>query len=423
MSDKLANNAIDNAIRAANSNLSEDTIYNLFSVIWEHASAGRHFLVPVISKEDQSGLFTYYSVQRDNKTYVICFTNENEANIKRIPELRSISINEFFETVQNMSINYIIINPFGNTIWLPVLASFYMLESIKEHSPSSETEFSETSDETKPINSLTNSNCTSSPCGGSLINSAKQISALLDMAVHFAVDHHAGQFRKGTDIPYILHPIEVLNTLRTMNADMPLLIAGVLHDTVEDTDATLEEISELFGEEVATLVASNSEDKSKFWDERKQHTINELSDAPLSVKKLVLADKISNLRSIAKDYKNLGDELWSRFNAPKEKQSWYYSGIQDALYDMQLDPDTADVYWEMVRLYKDVFVTFYQSHPIPGYCEDYLLQVSAHGEAFRLNKGNIQWQPFDVSDLDDTKCHEITREEAETIEDAWAAPF
>lgn len=77
------------------------------------------------------------------------------------------------------------------------------------------------------------------------------------------------------------------------------------------------------------------------------------------MKMLVMVDKVSNLRSIAADYRALGDELWKRFNAPVEKQAWYYSGVQDPLWDMQLDPDAAPVYWEMVGLYKDVFVKFY----------------------------------------------------------------
>ena len=143
-----------------------------------------------------------------------------------------------------------------------------------------------------------------------------------------------------------------------MRADTNLLIAGVLHDTVEDTDTTLDEIREIFGDDVAELVASNSEDKSKTWDERKQHPITEPAKADNRVKMLLLADKLSNIRSIAYDYRNIGDELWKRFNAPKEKQACYYSGIQDSIFDMQLNSDCAEAYWEFVGLYKDVFVNF-----------------------------------------------------------------
>ena len=180
----------------------------------------------------------------------------------------------------------------------------------------------------------------------------------LEKAICFATARHAGQVRKGSDIPYITHPLETMNILNAMKADTHLLIAGVLHDTVEDTDTTSEEILELFGEDVAALVAAHTEDKSKSWMERKQHTIDDLQTAPLRVKMLIMADKVSNLRSMYTDYKLIGDELWKRFNAPKEKQAWYYSGVQDALYEMQNYIETERIYWEMVGLFKDLFVSY-----------------------------------------------------------------
>lgn len=179
----------------------------------------------------------------------------------------------------------------------------------------------------------------------------------LEDAICFATKRHAGQVRKGSDIPYITHPLETMSILNSMKADTALLIAGVLHDTVEDTNTTPEEILELFGEDVASLVAAHTEDKSKSWIERKQHTINELQTAPLRVKMLIMADKISNLRSMHADYKLMGDELWKRFNAPKEMQAWYYSGVQDALYEMQNYPTTQATYREMVALFNDIFCT------------------------------------------------------------------
>ena len=167
---------------------------------------------------------------------------------------------------------------------------------------------------------------------------------LLEKAIHFATSKHAGQLRKGTKVPYIVHPLETMNILRSMNADTNLLIAGLLHDTVEDTDTSIEEITGIFGTDVAALVGGHSEDKSKTWEERKTHAIKELADARRRMKILVMADKVSNLRSMAADYRVVGDKLWSRFNAPVEKQAWYYSGIQDSLWDMQTDPDASGVF-------------------------------------------------------------------------------
>ena len=100
---------------------------------------------------------------------------------------------------------------------------------------------------------------------------------LLEKAIHFATSKHAGQLRKGTKVPYIVHPLETMNILRSMNADTNLLIAGLLHDTVEDTDTSIEEIKEVFGTDVAALVGGHSEDKSKTWVERKTYAIKELA--------------------------------------------------------------------------------------------------------------------------------------------------
>lgn len=88
----------------------------------------------------------------------------------------------------------------------------------------------------------------------------KRENHLLEKAIHFATAKHAGQLRKGTTTPYIVHPLETMNILRSMNADTNLLIAGLLHDTVEDTDTTVEEIAEVFGTDVADLVGGHSED-------------------------------------------------------------------------------------------------------------------------------------------------------------------
>lgn len=245
----------------------------------------------------------------------------------------------------------------------------------------------------------------------------------IDQAIHYATDQHAAQFRKGTNVPYILHPLETMNILMHMNADTNLLMAGVLHDTIEDTGATYEDIVQQFGRDVANLVKAHSEDKSKTWQERKSATIEELKYADRRLKMLVMADKVSNLRSIAADYLSCGDKLWTRFNAPKEKQSWYYSEIQDALWDMQNDPDTSAVYWEMVGLYKDVFVKYYKSYPIPGYYENYIVQISAHGIAFRLNKGCPQWYQVQIPNIEDEECDQISRFEAEKTEDEWNGTF
>ena len=100
---------------------------------------------------------------------------------------------------------------------------------------------------------------------------------LMEKAIHFSTKKQAGHLRKGTSLPYIVHRIETMNILRSMNADTNLLIDGLLHDTVEDTDTSIEEIKEVFGTDVAALVGGHSEDKSKTWVERKTYAIKELA--------------------------------------------------------------------------------------------------------------------------------------------------
>lgn len=235
---------------------------------------------------------------------------------------------------------------------------------------------------------------------------------LIDKAVIFATEHHAGQTRKGKDTPYIVHPLETMLILRDMGADETLMAAGVLHDTVEDTDATAADIETLFGPEVTRLVTAHSEDKTKTWKERKAHTIESLKTAERAVQMLVLADKVSNLRDMCRDYQAVGERLWERFNAPKEQQAWYYGGIQDSLEDMEFDPDCSAYYWEMVGLFKDLFVRFYLDEE-----RESLYQIGANGEGYTLQRSRLDWQSF-IGELPEG-AEEIPRLQAESIENVW----
>ncbi len=235
---------------------------------------------------------------------------------------------------------------------------------------------------------------------------------LIDRAVIFATEHHAGQTRKGKTAPYIMHPLETMLILKTMDADEELLAAGVLHDTVEDTDATAEDLLEAFGPEVARLVAAHSEDKTKTWKERKTHAVEELRTAEKRVRMLVMADKVSNLRELYRDYTELGDRVFERFNAPVELQGWYYSAVQDALEEMQFEPECAQTYWEMVGLFKDIFVTFYLDDE-----KECIYQIGVNGEGYVLYRTRLEWQPY--SGPIPKSAEELPRVQAENIETAW----
>ncbi|MBB6444474.1 HD domain-containing protein [Bacillus benzoevorans] len=151
---------------------------------------------------------------------------------------------------------------------------------------------------------------------------------LIDQAIKFAAIAHKDQTRKATNIPYITHPFAVGMLLQKANCSEEVIAAGILHDVLEDTPITYEELSQRFGSKVADLVAAASEhDKSLPWEIRKQHTINRLKTASVEEIQVITADKLHNLKSIQEDYLHHGEEIWSRFNRGKRQQHWYYTSV------------------------------------------------------------------------------------------------
>lgn len=175
---------------------------------------------------------------------------------------------------------------------------------------------------------------------------------MIEEAVVFAKRAHAGAVRKGTNIPYIRHPLEAAVIVSLMSDDPELIAAALLHDVIEDAGVIEKELEEQFGSRVAQLVVAETEDKSKSWYERKSATVMHLKGASREIKILTLGDKLSNLRSIAKDYLLVGEEIWLRFNEKeKSKQGWYYGGIMRELEDMR----EYSCFLEYELLYHQVF--------------------------------------------------------------------
>ena len=181
---------------------------------------------------------------------------------------------------------------------------------------------------------------------------------LLDRAIIFAVRAHAGTERRGKGYPYIVHPLEAVEIVATMTADQELLAAAALHDTVEDTDVTVEQLRAEFGDRVAALVEEESDQfeegvsETDSWHTRKRAAIERLSKASREAKMVALGDKLSNMRAIARDYAVQGDALWDLFHAkdPKDHE-WHYRGLADALRELA---DTV-AYQEFERLINQVF--------------------------------------------------------------------
>jgi len=149
-------------------------------------------------------------------------------------------------------------------------------------------------------------------------------------AIDFATKAHAGQFRKGTTIPYITHPTGVSKILTEYKCTNKIVIAGILHDTIENTEVTYEEIKDKFGYYIAELVKNVTEsDRSLPWRERKENKIKQLREEGYDVLLIACADKLDNIRAIRSDFSQLGEKLWKRFNSSKEDQRWYYQVLGD----------------------------------------------------------------------------------------------
>ena len=179
--------------------------------------------------------------------------------------------------------------------------------------------------------------------------------SLFDKAAKFAIDAHHNTERRGKGYPYIIHPMEAAAIVATMTNDQELLAAAILHDTVEDTDVTIEEIRERFGDRVAMLVQNETAplDDSLTWREKKAAQLKQLADAPHDSKVVALGDKFSNMSGIALDYRQIGDEVWKRFHAPNGKPDveWYYRSLAEALSELS---DT-QAYKEYLKLLEEVF--------------------------------------------------------------------
>lgn len=153
-------------------------------------------------------------------------------------------------------------------------------------------------------------------------------------AIEFAARAHRTQVRKGSDTPYISHPYSVGLMLARAGFDAEVVAAGILHDTIEDTPVTLDEIREEFGDRVASIVEGCTEpDRAASWEERKEHTIEYLRTATHEVRSVACADKLHNLSTVADEYRGLGDAIWGRFKRGRAQQEWYYRSLAAVLCD------------------------------------------------------------------------------------------
>jgi len=165
---------------------------------------------------------------------------------------------------------------------------------------------------------------------------------LFDKAAKFAIDAHHGTERRGKGSPYIIHVFEAAEIVASITNDQELLAAAMLHDVIEDSDITEDDIRKEFGDRIASLVAGESDpvfpglSEVESWKARKEFAINRLKEQSRDGKIVAMGDKLSNMRAIARDFDEKGDELWSIFHAPDPRlHEWHYRGLADALSELK----------------------------------------------------------------------------------------
>lgn len=148
-------------------------------------------------------------------------------------------------------------------------------------------------------------------------------SLLIEKAMALALRAHEGQMRKDAPTPYIVHPVHVAILLARHGFSDDVIAAGLVHDVVEDTSVSANELRETLGDVVADLVAPVTHDDSLPWLEKKKAYIEAVRGASDDVKAISVADKIANAESLLTAYAREGSSVWRYFNAVKEKKIWF----------------------------------------------------------------------------------------------------
>jgi (p)ppGpp synthase/HD superfamily hydrolase len=163
-----------------------------------------------------------------------------------------------------------------------------------------------------------------------------KLSSRFEAALAYAARIHSGQVRKGTEIPFVSHLLAVACIVLENGASEDEAIGALIHDAAEDAggQARIDDIRGLFGERVAEIVEGCSDTfvtPKPLWLPRKEHHIAHLARASASVRLVVAADKLHNVRAMLRDHRAIGDALWSRFNASKADTVWYCRAVTEAL--------------------------------------------------------------------------------------------
>ena len=162
------------------------------------------------------------------------------------------------------------------------------------------------------------------------------LSTKYDTAVAFALDKHREQVRKESNVPYATHLMSVSALVGEFGGDEEQMIAGLLHDVIEDQDVEAAELEQRFGARVAKIVLGCTDSVASPkppWKQRKEQYLALLAKKHPEIKLVSACDKLHNATAIARDLRDpaVGSKVWSRFTASKAEVRWYYRSLVEAL--------------------------------------------------------------------------------------------
>lgn len=197
---------------------------------------------------------------------------------------------------------------------------------------------------------------------------SKPFTERFEKALQYATRLHSTQVRKGKNIPYICHLLAVASIVIENGGEEEEAIAALLHDAAEDQGGikTLEEIRQLFGDQVAGIVADCTDAwtlPKPPWRERKEQYIHHLSEVSSSVLLVSSADKLHNARATLADYRKVGDDVWTRFKGGKEGTLWYYREIIKTYRKLDTNADIVD---ELDRVVSQLEIIIEKTESIQG---------------------------------------------------------
>ena len=190
-----------------------------------------------------------------------------------------------------------------------------------------------------------------------------QLTPKIQYAINRSAELHNGQMRKVSKSPFFTHPFSVAIILSSYTEDEDVIVAGLLHDVLEDVPKyRYEHMKKEFGERIASIVKGVTEEKSprtkrtakETWMERKETYLKKLKKDSYEAMMISAADKMHNLRSMIDEYRKSGEKIWAKFNAPEERKLWFYGEVLNVLKDRLDNPivkELAKTYEEAEELF------------------------------------------------------------------------